>query len=156
MRIGTIHSLCHRLLAPHVGLAGLRLDYRVLDEHEQHMLLHQEFDAIFGPDWDIPSGRGWRDGVHTVAEAGRYFDRICDEMIYITKRPGLAVAFWERHKDELKTWHPNIWLGTSVENQKYAPRLTVLARVPAAVRFVSAEPLIDEINLTKMAGGRTG
>ena len=67
----------------------------------------------------------------------------------LTKRPGLAVAFWERHKDELKTWHPNIWLGTSVENQKYAPRLTVLARVPAAVKFVSAEPLLDEVNLTE-------
>ena len=66
----------------------------------------------------------------------------------LTKRPGLAVAFWERHKDELKTWHPNIWLGTSVENQKYAPRLTVLARVPAPVKFVSAEPLIGPVDLT--------
>ena len=82
VRIATIHSLCHRLLAAsHTGLAGLRPGYRVLDEREQHLLLHQEFDAIFGPDWEILSGRGWRDGVHTVAEAARYFDRICDEMI---------------------------------------------------------------------------
>ena len=81
LRISTIHSLCHRLLAPHAELVGLRDDYRVLDEQEQHLLLHQEFDAIFGPDWDILSGRGWRDGVHTVAEAARYFDRICDERI---------------------------------------------------------------------------
>ena len=81
LRISTIHSLCHRLLAPHAELAGLRDDYRVLDEEDQHLLLHQEFGAIFGPDWDILSGRGWRDGVHTVAEAARYFDRICDERI---------------------------------------------------------------------------
>ena len=81
LRISTIHSLCHRLLAPHAELVGLRDDYRVLDEQEQHLLLHQEFDAIFGPDWDVLSGRGWRDGVHTVAEAARYFDRICDERI---------------------------------------------------------------------------
>ena len=67
----------------------------------------------------------------------------------LTKRPGLAAAFWERHKDELKSWHPNIWLGTSVENQKYAPRITVLARVPAPVKFVPAEPLIDRVDLTE-------
>ena len=81
LRISTIHSLCHRLLAPHAELVGLRDDYRVLDEQEQHLLLHQESGAIFGPDWDILSGRGWRDGIHTVAEAARYFDRICDERI---------------------------------------------------------------------------
>ena len=81
LRISTIHSLCHRLLAPHAELVGFRDDYRVLDEQEQQLLLHQESGAIFGPDWDILSGRGWRDGVHTVAEAARYFDRICDERI---------------------------------------------------------------------------
>ena len=81
VRIGTIHSLCHRLLVPHAGQVGLRPDYRVLDEREQHLLLHQKFDAIFGPDWEILSGRGWRDGIHTVAEARRHFDRICDERI---------------------------------------------------------------------------
>ena len=64
MRICTIHSLCHRLLAPHAELVGLGPDYRVLDERKQHLLLHQEFDAIFGPDWGILSGCG----VHTVAE----------------------------------------------------------------------------------------
>ena len=39
-------------------------------------------------------------------------------------------------------------MGTSVENQKYAPRLTVLARLPAPVRFVSAEPLLEQVDLT--------
>ena len=87
--------LCHRLLAPHAGEVGLRPEYRVLDKSEQHLLLHQEFDAVIGPDWDILSGRGWRNGVHTVAEAARYFDRICDETIDVdviagSKRPFIA------------------------------------------------------------------
>ena len=81
VRIATIHGLCHRLLAPHAGQVGLRPGYRILDEREQYLLLCREFNAIFGPDWDILSGCGWRDGVHTVAEAARYFDRICDELI---------------------------------------------------------------------------
>ena len=44
---------------------------------------------------------------------------------------------------------PNIHLGTSVETQKYAPRIEVLARVPAPVKFVSAEPLLGELDLTE-------
>ena len=79
--IGTIHGLCHRLLLPHAAMAGLARDYRVLNEEQQRLLLHQEYEAVFGPDRDILSRRGWRDGGHTVAEAARYFDRICDELI---------------------------------------------------------------------------
>ena len=44
-------------------------------------------------------------------------------------------------------WPPNVWIGTSVESQKYAPRLTVLSRLPAPIRFVSAEPLLEPVNL---------
>src|SRR5262249_49690743 len=37
---------------------------------------------------------------------------------------------------------PNVWLGTSVEDGRVLSRLDELRRVPAAVRFVSFEPLI--------------
>ena len=67
----------------------------------------------------------------------------------LTKRPGRAVAWWEQYQGQFPNgWPPQIWIGTSVETQKYAPRLTVLERVPAAVRFVSAEPLLERLNLT--------
>ena len=79
--ITTIHSLCHRLLKPRATLVGLRPGYQVLDEEQQRLLLRQESGAVFGPDWDTLSRRGWRDGVHTVAETARFFDRICDELI---------------------------------------------------------------------------
>lgn len=68
----------------------------------------------------------------------------------LTKRPGRAVGWWNRFADRFTDgWPENIWIGTSVENQKYAPRITVLERLPAAVRFVSAEPLLEEIDLTE-------
>ena len=68
----------------------------------------------------------------------------------LTKRPGRAVAWWNKHKDQFPDgWPPNIWIGTSVENQKYAARITVLERLPAPVRFVSAEPLLERIDLTQ-------
>jgi protein gp37 len=67
----------------------------------------------------------------------------------LTKRPGRAVAWWKQYRRNFPDgWPPNIWIGTSVENQKYAPRLTVLGRLPAPVRFVSAEPLLERIDLT--------
>lgn len=40
---------------------------------------------------------------------------------------------------------PNIWLGTSIENRRYVHRADVLRETPAAVRFVSAEPLLGPL-----------
>jgi protein gp37 len=49
---------------------------------------------------------------------------------------------------------PHVWLGTSVENQKYADeRIPYLLQTPAAVRFISAEPLLGHINLVKEYDG---
>ncbi len=40
---------------------------------------------------------------------------------------------------------PNVWLGTSVESFDYTDRIEVLRKVPAAVRFVSFEPLLGPV-----------
>lgn len=85
----------------------------------------------------------------------------------LTKRPGRAVAWWLQHQDQFPAgWPENVWIGTSVESQKYAPRLTVLSRIPASVRFVSAEPLLGRTDLSHwlesgavhwvIAGGESG
>jgi len=43
---------------------------------------------------------------------------------------------------------PNIWIGTSVENQEYADkRIPELLKIPAKVRFLSVEPLLGPVNL---------
>jgi protein gp37 len=45
---------------------------------------------------------------------------------------------------------PNVWLGTSIETQEWARvRMPALARTPAAVRFVSCEPLLGAVDLTQ-------
>lgn len=42
---------------------------------------------------------------------------------------------------------PNVWLGTSTENQQMAnKRIPILLQIPAAVRFLSCEPLLEEID----------
>ncbi len=43
----------------------------------------------------------------------------------------------------------NVWLGVSVEDQKWADtRIPALAGTPAAVRFISAEPLLGPVTIT--------
>lgn len=60
-------------------------------------------------------------------------------------------------------WGSNIWVGTSVEDSSKLWRVDELRRVPAAVRFVSAEPLLgplDGLDLTGIhwliVGGESG
>ena len=65
----------------------------------------------------------------------------------LTKRPGRAAGWWRSHgQSRFGEWPENVWMGTSVESQKYAPRLSVLRRIPATVRFVSAEPLLLQVH----------
>ncbi len=42
-------------------------------------------------------------------------------------------------------WPPNVWQGVSVENARYTSRIADLQTVPAAVRFLSVEPLLGAI-----------
>lgn len=94
----------------------------------------------------------------------------------LTKRPermkqyfeGNGVAAFKRIRYELGGWFalevgqklfdkvydsfalplPNVWLGTSVENQETAnKRIPLLLETPAAVRFLSCEPLLGAVDL---------
>jgi protein gp37 len=47
---------------------------------------------------------------------------------------------------------PNVWLGTSVENADTVDRINYLRDVPAAIRFISFEPLIGAVGNVDLAG----
>ncbi len=47
---------------------------------------------------------------------------------------------------------PNTWLGTSVENDEVAHRISDLRSIPAAIRFISFEPLIGNVNGVDLSG----
>ena len=58
---------------------------------------------------------------------------------------------------------PNVWLGTSVENEAVVSRIDDLRRVPAAIRFISFEPLIGGVGFVDLSeinwaivGGESG
>jgi protein gp37 len=49
-------------------------------------------------------------------------------------------------------WAPNIWMGVSVEDERVIDRIHKLRRVPAAVRFLSLEPLIGPLDNLPLEG----
>jgi len=74
----------------------------------------------------------------------------------LTKRPELA-AQWEYG------WADHIWMGTSVENKKALPRIDFLRECAAKIKWISFEPLLEElgeINLADISwaivGGESG
>lgn len=71
------------------------------------------------------------------------------DWLLLTKRPEnvrrLGSEMWWRHG-----FPENVWLGTSVEDQRRADeRIPHLLRVPARVRFLSCEPLLGSVDLRK-------
>ncbi len=49
-------------------------------------------------------------------------------------------------------WPDNVWAGVTVESQKYMYRIDDLRRVPAVVRFVSLEPLLEDLGKLDLTG----
>lgn len=47
---------------------------------------------------------------------------------------------------------PNLWLGTSIENRAVLDRIEPLRKTPAAVRFISFEPLIGSVGEADLSG----
>ncbi len=76
----------------------------------------------------------------------------------LTKRPERLVEL----ANELP-WPPHVWMGVSIENRRFVHRADLLRDIPAAIRFISAEPLLgplEGLDLTDIhwliAGGESG
>lgn len=82
----------------------------------------------------------------------------------LTKRPSRARRFFAKNEDLFPGGEipAHIWMGTSVENQEVVHRVDHLRAVPAAVRFLSCEPLLGPLSLDLsgihwvIAGGESG
>jgi protein gp37 len=72
----------------------------------------------------------------------------------LTKRPERMVAWFNGRVG--RQWAsdplPQVWLGTSIENNRWVSRADALRQAPAAVRFVSAEPLLGPLPSLDLRG----
>lgn len=103
--------------------------------------------------------------IHRVLDV---MDR-CPQHVFqvLTKRPAEAQAVLNLYYDRPAPWGhstdpplANLWLGVSIENARYTWRADVLREIPAAVRFISAEPLLgslfEEPRITRKLGWDDG
>jgi protein gp37 len=67
----------------------------------------------------------------------------------LTKRPERMREILSQPDFEIL---PNVWLGTSVEGQEVVSRIEHLRATPAAIRFISFEPLISAITEANLEG----
>ncbi len=95
-----------------------------------------------------------------------YIERVFDSMVeadhhvyqVLTKRHERMAELADR-----LSWPEHIWMGVTIENRRFVHRADYLREVPAAVRFISAEPLLgplERLDLTDIdwliAGGESG
>ena len=94
---------------------------------------------------DVP-----RDFLRAVFQVMLNVDRHTYQVL--TKRPSRAARFVRQNRELFggEGLPRHIWIGTSTENQKTAYRIRHLKRIPAAVRFLSCEPLLGPLSLCRM------
>lgn len=96
-------------------------------------------------DFFIEEADDWRDEAWDIMRQTPEFN-----YLILTKRP-------ENIQDRLPiSWsiddrYSHLWLGVTAENQEQADkRIPILLQIPAAKRFVSIEPMLGEIDLTRL------
>ncbi|TWA71944.1 protein gp37 [Azospirillum baldaniorum] len=103
----------------------------------------------------------WRADLFALIAATPHLD-----WLLLTKRPKVMRDYADRAARCGEHWLadkgappvrwplPNVWLGTTVENQAMAEaRIPRLLATPAAVRFLSCEPLLGPVDLTRVVLG---
>lgn len=88
--------------------------------------------------------------MHQVLSDAEFVDELAERYEAIRSYPLSGLPAW--------TWPlPNVWLGVSVEHQQAADeRIPLLLQTPAAVRFLSCEPLLGPLRLENVRCGCDG
>jgi len=104
--------------------------------------------AVFALRWDVT----WQVLTKRAQRAMEYWNdpdrafKIACQMLTFAKPP---MPIPDRIPPHLTPTLPlrNVWLGVSVENQQYKSRIDILREIPAAVRFLSVEPLLEDVGV---------
>ncbi len=125
-----------------VGADTLRLDEKVLQKplhwKRPRMVFVCSMTDLFHEDVLF----GWLNRVFEVMAATRQHT-----FQILTKRPA-RMREYLKYEGVAPEEMPNVWLGTSIENQATADkRIPELLRTPAAVRFLSCEPLLGPMTV---------
>jgi protein gp37 len=105
---------------------------------------YRVFCASLADVFDNQADDQWRSDLFALIEDTPHLD-----WLLLTKRPqNVAKMIWPKWDAGLPQ---NIWLGTTVENQEEADRrIPHLLAAPAAIRFLSCEPLLGPVDLSML------
>lgn len=130
------------------------------------------------PLWVFPSKCDWLDEEVPAEWLGQFLDLINAtphlRWLLLSKRPGawidrmVLAGRWAHEEgkigagsvgDMIEGWiqgqpPANVWVGTSVEDQQRTSRLPQVLAIPAALRFLSVEPLLGPVDLSEWILGR--
>jgi protein gp37 len=106
-------------------------------------------------DWFHSAADPWREEAWAIIARCPHLD-----FQILTKRPGRIRTHLPA---DWGSGYPNVWLGVSIESDRYVRRAELLRRISAVVRFLSLEPLLGplpSLNLTDIdwviVGGESG
>lgn len=103
---------------------------------------YRVFCASLADVFDNKVPKEWRDDLWEMIRATPHLD-----WLLLTKRPeniaGMLPEDWGKG-------YPNVWLGCTVENAAERRRLPHLLNIDAAIHFISAEPLLSMLDLSKI------
>jgi len=126
---------------------------------------HRSFEVILHPEKlreveKIPAGskvfvNSMSDLFHPEVPTA-FINRVLEA---IRKRPDIVFQILTKRPDEIRLRAnaidpipDNVWLGVSVEMRKYMARAEILKRVDARTRFISFEPLLEDVGDIDLSG----
>jgi protein gp37 len=77
------------------------------------------------------------------------------DLLLLTKRPENVIPMLIEAGLDPEKWlaeHPYVWIGTSMETPAYKKRIEYLRQIPAAIRFLSLEPLLADLGQLDLTG----
>lgn len=122
--------------------------------------------------WDAEAAAGkvGKDGKHWIVFAGDMCDIFDEEgpadarqrmWDLIRRTPNLTWLLLTKRPQNFKKYlptdwcggYPNVWLGVTVDDRKHGyPRVDILRKTPAKVRYLSCEPLLEEVGDIDLTG----
>lgn len=148
---GDVELIESKLLEPLSWRKPARVFVNSMSDLFHHELLDYDVDRVFATMAMAPQ--------HTFQVLTKRPERMAAYLNRPGKVADIAVEVFKRFttlresdresRKAVKVWPlPNVWIGTSVENQATADeRIPLLLQAPAAVRFISAEPLLGPVDL---------
>lgn len=119
-------------------------------EAEESGIRRRVFCASLADVFDNQVPEEWRRDLWALIQRTPWLD-----WLLLTKRPQNIAKMLPWSWQQFGGVQPNIWLGTTVENQAEADRrIPHLLAVPAVVRFLSCEPLLGPVDLSGWLWGR--